>query len=292
MVKRDDGPPKLCFDNPIYNDDNSTVADSKAEPKANGRRPVTAGVDARPVPVNPYNRALAATKSLGDEFLKRSASCKSQTSMASEIFAPARTLTPEVDVEDRIIEHRRNRSFWSRRSCNNPFRSKRDSACVSMPSASLPHDKMLSVSSEDDVECIPEDDQEDECCVSEATVELLQERRLRENIAWLRNYLIQTSEADGGNFSMSSFLSAMKNKELLRRWFSLYDTEGDGKLDQEEWIDQIKLSARELGAREWAELLEVLALVVCGEDAEVTEDLFTKILTSRGVLEKTLPAYQ
>ncbi|KAG7170629.1 NADPH oxidase 5-like 1, partial [Homarus americanus] len=43
---------------------------------------------------------------------------------------------------------------------------------------------------------------------------------------------------------------------------------------------------REVGAREWAELLEVLAYVVCGEDGEVTEDLFTTILTSRGVLEK------
>lgn len=42
----------------------------------------------------------------------------------------------------------------------------------------------------------------------------------------------------------------------------------------------------EAGAREWAELLEVLAYVVCGEDGEVTEDLFTTILTSRGVLEK------
>lgn len=40
---------------------------------------------------------------------------------------------------------------------------------------------------------------------------------------------------------------------------------------------------REAGAREWAELLEVLAYVVCGEDSHVTEDLFTTILTSRGV---------
>lgn len=70
------------------------------------------------------------------------------------------------------------------------------------------------------------------------------------------------------------------------RWFSLYDSEGEGALDQEEWIDEIKLSARALGAREWAELLEVLALVICGENAEITEDLFNKILTSRGVLEK------
>ncbi|CAL4180352.1 unnamed protein product, partial [Meganyctiphanes norvegica] len=40
------------------------------------------------------------------------------------------------------------------------------------------------------------------------------------------------------------------------------------------------------GSRQWAELLEVLAYVVCGEEGEVTDDLFTKILTSRGVLEK------
>ncbi|XP_066957368.1 NADPH oxidase 5 isoform X2 [Macrobrachium rosenbergii] len=288
MVKRDEGPPKLCFDNPVYNDDGNAVVDSKEGSKAKDKRPVTAGVDSRKEPVFPCNRALAATKSLGHEFLKRNASCQSQASVTSDIFAPARTLTPEVDVEERIIEYRRNRDFWSRRSCNNPFRGTRKFSSATVPLATLPVGETLSVASrhDDEVECIPEEYPGNECCMSEATLELLQERRLRENITWLRNYLIEASEADGGNFSLSSFLSAMKNKELLRRWFSLYDSEGEGKLDQEEWIDQIKLSARELGAREWAELLEVLALVVCGEDAEVTEDLFTKILTSRGVLEK------
>ncbi|KAK4303693.1 hypothetical protein Pmani_024320 [Petrolisthes manimaculis] len=130
------------------------------------------------------------------------------------------------------------------------------------------------------------EEEEEALIASEMMLEAQRETLLRENVVWMRNYLTESSKTDGGNFTLTTFLNTMSNKELLNRLFSLWDVRGDGVLLQQEWVDHLKCSTRAVGAREWSELLEVLAYVVCGEEGVVTSQHFTKILTSRGVLEK------
>lgn len=208
MVKRDEGPPKLCFDNPVYNDRGIIANPKETGSKDESNRPHTAIADIRQAPVYPRVRDLTATKSLGEEFLSRTSSCRSHKSVSSDMFSPARALSQEVDVEERIIENTRNRGFWSRKSRN----SRRNTSSGTIPKESLSLGKTLSVPSvhEEDEEGTPEECADDESC--EVTLEILKEGKLREDVAWIRNFLIEVSEANGGNFSLSAFLTAMKNK--------------------------------------------------------------------------------
>nr|XP_045625272.1 NADPH oxidase 5-like isoform X1 [Procambarus clarkii]XP_045625282.1 NADPH oxidase 5-like isoform X1 [Procambarus clarkii] len=293
MVLRDNNLPKLCFDNPLYNTEGG-ASRSGPSPKAELKVSKSVSVVSAKPTDHPGAKKRASNMSHAEFqsfFIKDpSTPCK----QSPQIFMPAATLTPDCDVEEHIIENIRNRDFWSRRSRNNPFTrlrtsevrlSKRTSspAHLLVPGQCLEAEEELQLPSPSTISAADEDE---EAIASEMMLESQKETRLRHNITWMRDYLSQVSEADGGTFSLLPFIAAMRNKELLRRLFSLWDVRGDGVLPQEEWVDHLKCSTREVGAREWAELLEVLAYVVCGEDGEVTEDLFTTILTSRGVLEK------
>ncbi|XP_042889644.1 uncharacterized protein LOC122264671 isoform X2 [Penaeus japonicus] len=244
MVLKDKTQPKLCFDNPLYNTDGAARPSSelKNNPKA---PPEGAVVEHRAVSAlksNSSHRSWSEDlrrEMISDRGPGHRGSCRSTTTTPG---------TPDSDFEEHIIENIRNRDFWSRRSHNSPFVRMRVSALVgNAPArASTPFDfpaaewpvAVAAVPSE------AEEEEEVDPVTSEWTQEALRERELRENITWLRNNLTEVSKTEGGKFSLSLFLTTMKNKELLRRLFSLWDVAGDGVLLQEEWVDHLKCSSR------------------------------------------------
>ncbi|XP_053652092.1 NADPH oxidase 5 isoform X1 [Cherax quadricarinatus] len=299
MVLRDENQSKLCFDNPLYGEGEA----AKQAPSSKKELQVSKSVnflDSKSSKLEVDKRASNISYAGFQSFFSEGQS--SGAKRPSSSLMPAASLSPDCDIEEHIIENIRNRDFWSRRSRSNPFVRARASSRVSKRTSTASHlqvphrgtpegedeERPLSLVAVPPEALEESQDEEDEeaTIASEMMLEVQREAKLRENIVWMRNYLWDVSEADGGMFSLSSFVTAMRNKELLQRVFSLWDVQGDGVLLQEEWVDHLKCSTREVGAREWAELLEVLAYVVCGEDQEVTEDLFTTILNSRGVLEK------
>nr|WOX60328.1 NADPH oxidase [Eriocheir sinensis] len=294
MVLRDkNSSPKLIFDNATHTKQNSSGPPSHLEVKKDlrGTRSFSMKGNA--------SRVVERRLSLSGDVLK----------MFKGKGRPASTkISPEVDLEDHIIENIRNRGFWAARSVRRisslrvarnagstvPLSSTRTAPALPSKGPFLFPEAPGAAASDhgSDAGEGEGDGGEDQAAIDSAMMmEVQQEARLRDNISWMRQYLTQVSEADGGSFTQAAFHSALSNKELLRRLFSLWDVEGEGALPQLEWIDFLKCSAenssaKEVGAREWVELLEVLAYVVCGEEGEVTEEVFTTILTSRGVLEK------
>lgn len=287
MVLRDKSPPKLCFDNPLYNTDGASKQGNDSKKELKMSKSVTIATESHKS-VDPRASNISHEGFVSYMFSRSNSSSSHLNS--PEVSLPTASLTPEGDFEEYIMENIRNRDFWSRRSRSNPFSRMRVSALVRTPSRTPNRLQVPSQYMEEPQAPTPPEEldeaEEEEAITSEMMLEAQREMQLREDITWLRKNLTEMSEADGGMFSLSSFLKTMQNKELLRRLFSLWDVSGEGVLPQDEWVDHLKCSSREVGAREWAELLEVLAYVVCGEDADVTEDLFTTILTSRGVLEK------
>ncbi|KAK8386529.1 hypothetical protein O3P69_010870 [Scylla paramamosain] len=293
MVLKDKKTPKLFFDNPMHNEAGAAQPSDEREVKKDMRGSKSVSMKDK------SSREMENRLSQGDEL---SYMFKGKPRPASL------KLSPEVDLEDHIIENIRNRGFWSRQSRRSTISKRRISSLrasrMSTLDSATPQAYTAPPNNLKDPFLFPEEPErahldhlsadvgaegEDEAAIDSAMMlEVQQEARLRENIIWMKNYLTRVSESDGGTFTEPAFRTALSNKEFLSRLFSLWDVEGEGLLVQEDWIEALRCSTeeKEVGAREWVELLEVLAYVVCGEEGEVTEDFFTTILTSRGVLEK------
>lgn len=162
-----------------------------------------------------------------------------------EIHVPQ---TPDSDFEDHIMENIRNRNFWSRSSRNNPFSRLRSSSRVRSYSGGALRSSLVaggggvrgSISGlakttsrptspnhlhpplqlrdpdevADGVEAVMDEEEEEEEAIiaSEMMLEAQRETLLRENVVWMRNYLSKRSDADGGTFTLASFLATMRNK--------------------------------------------------------------------------------
>lgn len=218
MVLRDKTSPKLCFDNPLYN----TEGASKSGPETKKELKVSKSVNIatnshKPVDQRPSN--ISHEGFVSYMFSNRNSTSSHHNS--PEIFMPAASLTPDCGFEEHIIENIRNRDFWSRRSRNNPFARMRVSALVSTPTKTgspnhlqvpfqYPEEPQAITPAEEPTEA--QEEEEQDAISSEMMLEVQREAKLRENITWLRNNLTEMSEADGGMFSLSSFLTTMSNK--------------------------------------------------------------------------------
>lgn len=138
-------------------------------------------------------------------------------------------ISPEVDLEDHIIENIRNRGFWSGRSVRriSSLKTARSAGSTVSPSSNrtapaLPSrgpflfpevpGPAASEHGNDAGEGEGDGGEEQAAIDSAMMMEVQQEARLRDNISWMRQYLTQVSEADGGSFSLAAFLSALSNK--------------------------------------------------------------------------------
>ncbi|KAK7085616.1 hypothetical protein SK128_017473 [Halocaridina rubra] len=220
MVLRDKAPPRLCFDNPEHNVSGILV---KAKPSP-AKRPKTAEVDIRNSPLLRHIKPLVETRSMADEFLARSSSCKSNHSKHSMLLTPTLSSFTEEDVEERIVQYRRNSVFWSGNSIQ------RNKVLGTKPKCESPLARTFPVPSSDgkaveiegSVLDTPEGDEEaleawdcSDQCRSEMTLEILKERRLRENICWIRNFICESSMENNGNFTLSEYLTTLKNEAVL-----------------------------------------------------------------------------
>lgn len=225
MVLRDKNTPKLYFDNPLYNTDTQGASRPGPETKTELHVSKSVNLDIKPKEKidkrrsNLSHAGFMASKCSGSNRLSASSYLHSP-----EIFMPAASLTPDCDFEEHILENIRNRDFWSRRSRKNPFRNKQVASRTATPVRAgtpgsdpevPPQTTPRSISfmeEDDDIKEEKEDAEEEDIIASEMMLEAQRETRLRENICWLRNNLIETSEATSGKFSLSSFLTTMCNK--------------------------------------------------------------------------------
>ncbi|CAH1394266.1 unnamed protein product, partial [Nezara viridula] len=75
------------------------------------------------------------------------------------------------------------------------------------------------------------------------------------------------------------------SQELLSRLFELFDTDGDGLLVQDTWIEFLKERLTDEKQIDLAEQLESVAYVLCGDD-KVSLDKFCQILQAKGIVDK------
>lgn len=137
--------------------------------------------------------------------------------------------TPEVDLEDHILENIRNRGFWTRKSSRRvaSMRASRGDRLTLPCSRSstapadtkepflFPEPSDAAAEEQDGKAEEPEGEagSEEEAAIDSAMrLEFQQEARLRDNIIWMRQYLTQAAEADGGSFRQATFQSALSNK--------------------------------------------------------------------------------
>lgn len=221
MVLRDKTQPKLCFDNPLYNTDGTARPSSELKMESKGS-PGTVMAEHKAVSALKSNASL---KSWNEDMRREMFSDRNSAQRGSNRSSMVPS-SPDNAFEEHIIENIKNRDFWSRRSRTNPFTRMRVSALVASntpghdtPSGEKKHLEPVEFPTLEGAEAAPslasevaEADEDDNPTTSEMTLEALRERELRENITWLRNNLTEVSKADGGKFSLSTFLSTMKNK--------------------------------------------------------------------------------
>lgn len=213
MVLRDkDSPPKLIFDNPTHTRQGTEMPPRHLEEKKDLRGTKSVSVVGKP------SRNTVRRLSLSGEVLDM---------FKGEGRPASGKLSPEVDLEEHIIENIRNRGFWTRRSLSHSsVRASKRIAHRALSSrgstAPVQPSKGPFIFSEEPDEALEQDHDaggiEDDTEGEKATIdsammqEVQREARLRDNITWMRQYLTQVSEADGGSFTLAAFLSALSNK--------------------------------------------------------------------------------
>ncbi|XP_067002096.2 NADPH oxidase 5 [Anabrus simplex] len=74
-------------------------------------------------------------------------------------------------------------------------------------------------------------------------------------------------------------------QELLERLFQLFDQDRDNLLKQEDWIEFLKARLTDEKQIDFAEQVESVAYVLCGDD-DITLEKFCQIFKAKGVLDK------
>ncbi|KAK6643680.1 hypothetical protein RUM43_005190 [Polyplax serrata] len=82
-----------------------------------------------------------------------------------------------------------------------------------------------------------------------------------------------------------SFTMTPPSNDLLQRLFKLFDQDRDGILVQEEWIEFLKLRLMGEKQIDFAEQVESVAYVLCGEEP-ITFDKFSQIFNAKGIVDK------
>ncbi|TMW42412.1 hypothetical protein DOY81_012508, partial [Sarcophaga bullata] len=70
--------------------------------------------------------------------------------------------------------------------------------------------------------------------------------------------------------------------EFLQKFFHLFDLDGNGYLVQDRWIEHLKGRLTDDRQMDYAEQLESVAYVICGENSKITFKNFGEIWQARG----------
>ncbi|XP_011202251.2 uncharacterized protein LOC105225471 isoform X3 [Bactrocera dorsalis] len=107
----------------------------------------------------------------------------------------------------------------------------------------------------------------------------------REKLRWL---LISECSAllAEGKHTREAFRKLVLEKEFQQKFFHLFDLEGNGYLVQDRWIEHLKGRLTDDRQMDFAEQLESVAYVICGENSKITPKNFTEIWQARGILDK------
>ncbi|XP_023719097.1 NADPH oxidase 5 isoform X2 [Cryptotermes secundus] len=93
-------------------------------------------------------------------------------------------------------------------------------------------------------------------------------------------------KADGATrYTRDAFRRLFQDKELLQRLFQLFDQDRDSLLVQEAWVEFLKERLTDEKQIDFAEQVESVAYVLCGEDA-ITLEKFYQIFQAKGIVDK------
>ncbi|KAI9577415.1 hypothetical protein GQX74_013658 [Glossina fuscipes] len=84
----------------------------------------------------------------------------------------------------------------------------------------------------------------------------------------------------------SALLSEEKVFEFQQKFFHLFDLDNNGYLVQDRWIEHLKGRLTDERQMDYAEQLESVAYVICGENSKLTFKNFYDIWNTRGILDK------
>ncbi|XP_059475069.1 NADPH oxidase 5 isoform X2 [Neocloeon triangulifer] len=107
--------------------------------------------------------------------------------------------------------------------------------------------------------------------------------RLR--LALLRECTARLTAENTPRITRDAFRRAFLERDLLERLFRLFDHDRDNLLQQEEWVEFLKARLTDEKQVDFAEQVESVAYVLCGDDP-ITLEKFCEIFNAKGVLDK------
>ncbi|XP_065367471.1 uncharacterized protein Nox [Calliphora vicina] len=107
----------------------------------------------------------------------------------------------------------------------------------------------------------------------------------RDKIRWL--IISECSALLGeGKHTRERFRKLFLEEEFQQKFFHLFDLDGNGYLVQDRWIEHLKGRLTDDRQMDYAEQLESVAYVICGENSKITFKNFSEIWQARGILDK------
>ncbi|XP_055837078.1 NADPH oxidase 5 isoform X2 [Episyrphus balteatus] len=106
----------------------------------------------------------------------------------------------------------------------------------------------------------------------------------REKIRWLLISECSLLLGDGKH-TREGFRKLFLDEEFQQKLFHLFDIDGQGFLVQDRWIEHLKGRLTEDRQKDFAEQLESVAYVICGE-SKITFNNFEEIWEARGIIDK------
>ncbi|XP_055921877.1 NADPH oxidase 5 isoform X2 [Eupeodes corollae] len=106
----------------------------------------------------------------------------------------------------------------------------------------------------------------------------------REKIRWLLISECSLLMGDGKH-TREGFRKLFLDEEFQQKLFHLFDIDGQGYLVQDRWIEHLKGRLTEDRQKDFAEQLESVAYVICGE-SKITFNNFEEIWEARGMVDK------